>query len=1341
MNIKFYVTIFLILFIKALAAVPSVAQKKFRAFYHLTNQNGLSGNTIITITQDTDGFLWLGTPAGLNRYDGRETKCYFYSESNPKSLSSSYITCVLAASNGALWVGTAEGLNYYDPEKESFERIYLNGYGEKYTSKNRINCLYKDKKGRVWIGTTDGIYCLAADKKRSFTRILFNKASQGVLDISSLCEDYSGVLWIGTVRNGLIAMYPDGTKKSGYKYVSYSTGTVAGLTDNNISSIVEDTYNQLWVATANGGLSRFERKDKKFAPIPNNTWSISCLMADRKGHLWIAAPGRLSNLDIATGKMISSEHNAEDFPPASDQGVISMYEDKAGSVWLGSYDGASVTHLTDLPFRTERGCFADNTYINAIAADGAQNILIGTEKGLCVMPPHHLSFAEKDLKAIEAVKTVSKGYDGSIWVGSSSTGLWQFHPTGKTTRFLHDTNDTTSLSDNYVICALEDSQKRLWAGSRHGLNLLNKRTGKFIHFSKNKPEALSRTIYSLFEDSRKNLWIGTETGLCLLRYRAEAFEWFPTTSRKSISFGKGRVVTIYEDKRGQLLIGTHADGLKRYDAKTNSLVSFTMAGMPEDVINLQDDHSGNLWLTSYNQLYKLDYLHKTIRSYNFYDRIPGYVINERSLFRSKTGELFFGTDQGLLRFIPEQVEDNPMLPAVVFTSLTLSARKIGESGISSAKIITKNKNIVLNYWENSFSVNFSVLNYVKPEKNQYAFKLEGLENTWNYSAIPSASYNRLAPGTYTLLAKGSNNDGIWNEKPARMTIVILPPWWKTWWAYSMYMVTFFVILFLITRFFWLRASFRMEQDLQKHKLDFFTNISHEIRSHLMLVSAPIEKMLQSEKLSRNVHRQLGNIHDNSARLSGLVKELMDFRKAESANLKLNVTRNDLVPFLKNIFTTFSQLAETRGIKSSFLTDSSSIELWFDPIQFEKTVYNLLSNAYKFTPDTGYVKMSIESLEETVRIDVTDNGKGIAKENLKKVFVSYFQVYDPNLMNPGHGLGLALSKSIVELHKGTLTVESADNSDENNRKTTFSILMRKGIEHFSDEQIIDPNRNGEAILDVSESPSFEIDHEPTTADSADKNRYTILLAENHEEFRQLLTDTLAKSYKIICCNDGKEAYKMATSQIPDLIVSDIIMPEMNGLELCKKVKNHENTSHIPIILLTAHDSQFYQLKGLQQGADAYIPKPFRLEILELKIRNLLAARKAIQQKFSSRLVLETGNEIIVNNREEQFINALLKYVEENMENPQFSVTMLSKHLGMSEPVLYKKVRALLNMTVNDFIKTIRLKKAAKLLRAGQSPAEVSALVGYSDQKYFSREFKKTYGVTPGKWPNFTNSELN
>ncbi|MEI9957031.1 MAG: ATP-binding protein [Ferruginibacter sp.] len=890
-----------------------------------------------------------------------------------------------------------------------------------------------------------------------------------------------------------------------------------------------------------------------------------------------------------------------------------------------------------------------------------------------------------------------------------------------------------------IPAILDDEQGRFWIGTGQELKIFKRNKRTLIPYDETiRDLPVNQSIKTIFEDAEKNIWVGTNAGMYLLKKNTNVFI-------RPVNFPTSNINCVQQDKNGHIWAGVYYGGLLMYDMATQKITAWSdKQGLPNNnVVSIQEDDKGYLWLATSNGLSRLDIKNQIFQNYTTSDGLPGNEFNYNAGFKKNDGAIVFGGFNGFISFYPNQIAINPFVAPVVFTALKLFNSPVAINGNDHLlnQDISLTSKIVFNHNQDVFTIDFALLSYVKPAKNRYAYKLEGIDKGWNETNIPSITYTHLPEGSYKLLVKGANNDGVWSE-PAALQIKILPPLWNTWWAWLLYAVLFLSLLFFIGRFFFLRALIKKEEILHHYKLNFFTNISHEIRTHLALITGPVEKLILSTKDDNNLSKQLLPVKKNADRLLKLVIEQMDFRKAESGNLKLHVSKGNIVSFIDEIYASVQPIALSANIKTTFETSSNTIELYFDRKQMEKVFFNLLTNAFKFTSRGGEVNVTISENKQGVAISITDNGKGIAAENLEKLFDNYYQEDDRTTQNTGYGIGLALAKSIVELHKGTLTAASnvSDKMHKEN-KTVFSVTLQRGTVHLNNAHFVTADESSESGLVQTILPAIEnnIAAENKNAVLAPDKIYTVLLVEDNTEVRDFIRESLDSQYHIIEAANGMRGWESATENIPDLIVSDVMMPEMNGLTLCHQLKKDERTSHIPVILLTAKSSTESQISGLEMGADIYLAKPFSIRVLELHIQNLLVSAEKMRQKFSREFTVKekvTAPGTIVENKiDQQFLNKAIEIVEEHIDDPEFGVAMFSYKIAMSAPVLYKKLKAVTDMSVNDFIKSLRMQYALTLLQQQKASAyDVAFMVGYLDKKYFIKEFKKYFGKAPSAYEN-------
>ena len=1324
----------------------SLLQAQPFEFQRLSERERFLQGAVLSIEQDTIGFIWLGTRLGLYRYDGYSLKEFRHTQKDTQTISDNYVVTMHLDREGSLWAGTRNGLNLLDAATGRFSRFLMQqgGIGK---DLNRINFIYHDTKGKLWIGTDGGLF--SRPKKELTVGNHLNRGDRNQYlkgdSVRSIVEDREGNLFVGT--NEGVAKLPKGASLNRFNAFA-GTPQLANGRPAPITSLALDEMGRLWAGTAASGLYLLNPTTQIFEPFRPAAGSpgiihpsIRKIVCDRQGRLWVGTQEGLSVIDPLQMNCTNYQHNPQNVNSLSQNSIYDIKVDAAGSIWIGTYfGGANMVYAFSTPFRSvqNNGRVGDlsNNVVSSFAEDHNQNLWIATEGGginfwnrktdrFTVMKNQHGNVASL---SSNLVKNIFLDTDRNLWIGTHGGGLNLLNTVaGTITRMVPAPDSKFKAVD--VTCVWKDSYNRIWVGTElTGLLIFDPATKQYRNYlsSENLGFGLKgQYVKMIYEDRHRNLFAATEMGLFKLESGKEVFEEILT---KNIGVSEEIMVNcISEDGKGNLWIGTFSNGVYVLNAKQGTLKknyreADGLAGNTAYGVVL--DNLGYVWISTENGLSRLDPEFGTFINFRTPDGLPGNSFNNLAFFKDSKGTIFFGGFQGFTYFTPESIQVNDKLAKTIITGLQVGGTEVvpGDSSGILKEELWANPTLTLNHRQNIFTVRFANLNYIKSAKNRYTWMLQGMDNQWHYSLQPFATFTNLKPGTYTLLVKGSNNDGQWNEEPARLTIRILPPPWATWWAYFIYLLVVGSVAFFVARFLWLRGRFRRETAMQQFKLDFFTSLSHEIRTHLSLIIGPVERLLLSRHNDTELNSHLGHIKKNAGRLLSLVGEMMELRRAETNHVTLYKTEENLVVFLKEIFTSIESAAEGKHISMQFNCNEHSIPLAFDRIQMEKVFFNLLTNALKFTREGGEIGMRITQTGSHVIIAVEDNGMGIPPEHIDKVFKSYYQVHNGQTSHMGYGIGLALAKALVNLHNGTLEVESTPAQKGKDGHTRFLVTLPK-------------NLNPDAIPAKISAPTAPIEavttEAPLTPNQTNRKPH-ILLIEDNEDLRHFLVESFQSRYLISEAGSGEDGLSFAIEQLPDLVVCDIMLPGMDGLMVCRKLKQGEHTSHIPVILLTAKASPEQQVTGMHSGADAYITKPFSLQLLELQINNLLASRTAMRQRYVHQVTLEP-RQIEITNADEAFLNRLIEIIENHMDNPDFGVHMLRSQMAMSLTVLYKKLQALTGMSVNEFIKSIRLKKAAMLLKqTDYNISEISYRVGFNDRKYFSREFKKQFGKTPSEY---------
>ncbi|MCX2452048.1 response regulator [Pedobacter sp. PLR] len=1314
------------------------AQLSFNA---IKVSDGLSQSSVLDITQDGYGFMWFATRYGLNRYDGTSFSIYKSLPNDTTSLSNNHINTIYCDYQKTLWVGTATGLNKYGVLNDNFQSIKL--VQQKKVVHPNVSCIYEDKRKNLWVGTDKGLYILNNRQKSSFINVDQLGMEPGSItgEVLSVFEDHQKFLWIGTSKELIRCRF--GKKISAVKIYRHLAAEEKSISDGPVKSMVEDLKGNLWIGTRIGGLNRFNRAAETFEHYvhqhnnPNSLIhnSIRKMILNKEGNLVIGTQEGISVFQPANHTFTNYQNQIGNPLSLVQNSIYSIFEDKTGSLWLGTYfGGVSVSYGVKTPFKTlssnVSGTGLNHNVVRSIAGDPNGNLWIGTEGGGL----NHFNRQTRRFKyyvnnpadpaslSSNLVKVVYLDTDNQLWLGTSGAGLNLFdQSSGKFKHFNLGKNDFET-KQSAVVSILEDSGKRFWIGGvringvyqREGKSLKNITPPIFAKYFKDK------IIEKYYEDKNKNLWIVTNQEIILYNQDLQTFSIISSGSKdpETITFNN-----LAEDHEGNIWIGLYYGGIQVYSPKKGKIIAkyTTKDGLcNNNVLSITEDKTHNLWFSTINGLSRLKADRKTFQTYTMADGLAGDEFHYNSLYKAGDGTIFIGGLNGITYFNPEEIQQNNYHAPLIFRGLRLFNDTIKKTERED-KILTKNiilnPKLTFNSDQNIFTIEFALLNYIKSKKNKYAYKLQGINENWNESSLPEATYTDLPPGEYVFSVKGANNDGIWS-KPIDISIKILPPIWKTWWAYTFYTICLGVITFYFVRFFYLRQLMKRDEELHQLKLNFFTDVSHEIRSHLTLIMVPLEGVIEDTKNNTPVNKQLNFIKKNTDRLVRLVTELMDFRRAETNNLRLNPADYEIIGFLEEIYESFKEVCGRKNISLSFFHVENELIVSFEKGQMEKVIFNLLSNAVKFTPEHGSIILTIDKEGKSIIISVANTGKEIPSEYHEKLFTNYYQLEDQH-QDIGYGIGLALSKRIINLHNGTLSVKSEVGN------TCFTI--RFPISHTSNiPQAPEAGENSQKQVQFLENTM------QVGTPEEDAGKFTILIVEDNEKLRALIKSILEKEYKILESVDGATGLEMAKNEIPDLIISDIMMPNKNGLELCKDIKTDERTSHIPVVLLTAKSSQADQISGLAMRADLYLTKPFSKNVLQLNVRNILESRELISAKYRQQFLFEPRN-IAIDNLDEQFLSKLIEVIESRMEYREFGVDILSDKMGMSQSVLYKKIKALSGMTVNDFSKSIRLKKAAQLLsQKKNSVSEIAYMVGFVDSKYFTKEFKKQFGTPPSQY---------
>lgn len=1338
---------------------------------------GLSQRSINCMIQDHEGYLWLGTWSGLLRYDGYETVLFNANISDKNALKSNKITCLLEASDSSIWVGTmVGGVFRMDPTTGAFKQ-YIHNEDPSSISDNNIWDLAEDASGNLWIATQNGLNRF--NKETSKFEHWFNDPR----DSGSLIYNFvTGLhlngdeLWVTTEKgvNKLSVSFP---KKSLDRFYYKAKNSDENL-ENYVYDVKSIVYNEkiLTFWATKKGLKVYDGHTLRSYEVNGKSSSFSffrCLQiidADRP-FVVVGSEIGLSLFDITSMEFTSFFGDFNEDVNLSQNTIMSIFIDNSGVLWVGSKKGLNKfdTYNNNFSLYETRSFDPTNSIITGIVTDQSGAPWVSSlggglfkmnfrSEGKASIEKYQI-VDEKNADLTNFIQKLTTDAKGQFWVGTAGAGVYVFDPLKAENSSIQryqrfGANGEGSISDNYVMSMENASDGGMWIGTwSQGLNKIQA-SGDVISYS--QPWLEKSPLVTMFQESSETLWIGTR-GRGLLKVSLNGTDIIShqiyRSDLDSTSLSNDFVNTIFRDSKRQIWIGTE-DGLNLYDKSADSFRRYKQKeGLTNaEVASILEDERGWLWLTHFDGITVIDPM-KTgsvlVNTFDTKDRVQGGFFYNEVAMKTADLRLFFGGSNGFNVIDGKDIFENPNLPKIAIQNLSVFNESVVPGAVFNGRVllekpIQQTKKIVLTHGENSISFEFTALHFAIPDKNKFAYMLEGFDSEWQYTDARRrfATYTNLKEGTYIFKVKASNDDGVWNEEPKEIVVVIQPPWWRTPQAFTLYVLAAILLLLLFRKLILIRIQYENDiklerikrentEHLNRSKLQFFTNISHEFRTPLTLILGPIEKLVNSGEGGNLIQQQLRLVASNANRLQRLINQLLDFRKADAGNLSLRVAEGNFYKFLKEIKLSFDTLAADKHIKFSLNASSNIIKLYFDRDQIEKVVFNLLSNAFKHTPENGEIEVQLLEHNAFVEFVVLDTGKGIAPNEIDKVFERFFT--GENQSTTDSGIGLALCKSLVELHHGSIRVES-----QQQNQTKFIVVIPKGKSHFDEKDIIEDFKDSE---DVSKYVEYVLDGEEKISATADRQYekdvselQRILIVEDNEQLRSFIKSIFQYDYVVLEAENGEIGFEVASEENPDLIISDVMMPLVDGFTLCSQLKQDLNTSHIPVILLTARTSYIYQVEGLEKGADDYITKPFSQEILKLKVKNLLQSReqfRALAQSNSS-LALEP-KKITVTSADEIFMKQVIELVENNIANSEYTVVEFGKEIGLSRMQLYRKLKAIAGLSPNEFIRMMRVKRAAQLLEQGDfNVSEVTYQVGFTDPTYLRKCFKQQFGITPSEY---------
>jgi signal transduction histidine kinase/ligand-binding sensor domain-containing protein/DNA-binding response OmpR family regulator len=1320
-------------------------------FTSLSTRDGLLSNSVNAILKDRYGLMWFATDDGLNKFDGTNFTVYRYRPGDSTSLRTNEVLALHEDKSGNLWIGTSGGgLSLYDRQKDHFLHYPVKTGTATLTGSDVIRGICSDYRGKIWIAQFEGLYMLDPVTQSISQYLLPEKTT-----LLSIYADSKQRIWIAT-DNGLF-LY--NVRTNTFRLYENNKKDPSSLPVNNIRALAEDKWGNIWVGTSTG-VSRLKSDESGFIHYRYLSGTeINCIAGDDQGLLWVGSSNGLYVYNIQAGTYSVFTDENRNHQSLTSKWVRCLYIDKQGIYWFGTNQGGICKYDKNLNLfnltlsNSFQGNRANIAVITALAENRNGQVLIGTDgNGLYEYDrkkeqvyPVNLPVKNMPVNSL-SVMTLLRTKTNKLYIGTYSQGLIiADQQTGAYKRLVKGPglNDLTS---NDIFCLFEDSKGNIWIGSNgDGIVVMN--NDRVIARYSPLPRGNDVTrlpingyIRAIEEDANGNIWIGTHGGGIAV-YEPATGKWTIYTQENSRLPGN-KIQCLHRDSKGKMWIGTFS-GLAAFEPDKHLFTSFSEKdGLQNTMIyQIVEDATGKLWLSTNTGISRFDTGKKNFWNFTHMNGLQNSNFVRGAGLRLTDGELLFGGLEGFNHFYPNRLTVNRNVPQVILTDLKISNKSVPAGNDAPIKEhISVAGEIRLNYKQN-FALSFVGLNYTIPKQNHYAYKLDGFDKDWNYVGTANmASYTNLDPGEYTFRVKAGNNDGAWSTNDTTIKIYVKPPFWRTTYAYIFYALAIGGLL-LYSRYRGLsklRKKFALEQErqevkrlqeLDRMKLKFLTNLSHDFRTPISLIMGPVDQLIEGEITPGKLDK-LNMIRRNARRLLNLVNQLLDFRKMEEHELKLQLAKGEFISFLKEVTESFRDMSERKNIRFTFKTCIDRLDVFFDRDKTERILFNLLSNAFKFTLAGGHITVDLQKAESSddqeqtwVWINVTDTGIGIPEDKKDLIFDRFFQNdTSTSILNQGTGIGLSITREFIKLHGGKIQVESEPGKG---CAFTIQIPLKRAHETAVAEQPLVQKEPDAMNIEPAALPVEQQESSVTDA-------LRILLVEDNDDFRFYLKDNLRSRYKVIESVNGKDGWQKALSQHPQLIVSDISMPEMDGIELIKKIKSDKRTSHIPVILLTAMTGHEQQIIGLETGANDYITKPFNFEVLHAKIKNLLQLQSTMQSTYSKQLKL-IAPEVVIDSPDEKLLTEIVSYLEKNLTNPQLSVENLSKQIGMSRSTLYTKLLELTGETPVEYIRSYRLGKAVALMGKGNlTISEIAYQVGFTTPNYFAKSFKVKFNMLPSEF---------
>ncbi|MFI3259330.1 MAG: two-component regulator propeller domain-containing protein [Rikenellaceae bacterium] len=1286
-------------------------------FKQLTIAEKLPNSTIYSITQDESGYMWFGTRSGLCKYDGYDLTTFYHDPNDSTSLCSNFVNSLFDdPKRGRLWIVTEDGMSSYDHQTERFTHYEIEG------NTMDDNRFVVSQTGDLLTNSSVGVYRFD-DKFDRFIPLLF--ADEGT-NVDRIACDLENRLWIKT--GGRLRCY------------DLSLGEFVSLPhllkpfERSCRRLFYLSNNKLVIRSDDGSYIYDITSDRlsKLA-FSVDIDDISCAEVDHVGNVWIGSEYGIFVFDGGCREIAHFEQRYGDLSSLNDSPIYTIYRDRSDEVWVGTYFGGvnyyvvrsdqfriypyggSSNHLSGKAVREVVNSPDGGLYI--ATEDGGLNYM-SAKREITRSEELNAKVGLGDAKNVHSLLITENRY---LWVGLFMRGLVRYDMlTGESVDY------DSMIPGISVFSILEDSNGDVWFGGPNGLYLIDK-----DDYMAPK-RALSLRVHTMIQLDEHTILAGTRKG-GLQKVDIERVE---ATPHDILSLPDLHITSIYRDSNGKIWVGANNDRLYLLDSEANLISEYTKDDLGSgDIKGIVEDNQNNIWVGSGAGLCRINPASREVSRYSVANGLPSNQFNFASACKRGDGELVFGTINGMISFYPNEVRKRESEFGVLITNII-----DGRSEDRSVEDVTLTSSEA-----QSLTINYSGLNYQYSDNTLYAMKMEGIDNDWQYVGTQhQVRFSNLSAGEYTLRIKASGDGVTWDEKGATsLAIKVLPPWWLSTWAYILYLLLVALAIYLFIHFTRARLTLEMRlrseqerrvniEQLNQQKINFFTYVSHDLRTPLTLILSPLKQMIDrrdsGEMIGDEEGERLEIIYRNACRMNLLIDELLTLSKIEMQQMKMNLRRGDIMSFLRSLSAIFDITAEEREIEFEVDLESGCDEVWFSPSKLERIIYNLLSNAFKYTPNGGSIKLSARIIEagRMVRISVKDSGRGIARELQPKIFDSYYQV-DNRDQRVGFGLGLSLVKSLVLLHKGQINVVS-----EQGQGSEFVVTLDVSRDSYSESEYSIETISTQEFKRHNQSLQQKIDLLPPklehSGEDARRAKPKILIVEDNPDMNSYIADIFANEFEVVRAYNGADGCRLLDESLPDIIVSDVMMPEMDGLQFTKRVKESLRSSHIPVILLTAKSETLEQREGYLVGADGYITKPFDAENLKLLVTNLQRSRALSIERFNE--CDQADVELITNSsRDSEFMHQVVDLIMENLSNDSFGVAEATAELGVSRSLLHNKLKSLSGVSFTQFVRSLKMKEAKAMLARGMNISEVTFAIGMSDPSYFTKCFKREFHTTP------------